>query len=85
MDIERLTKAVEQEYCRLKEVKKREADGEVKVRKLAGFCVSRSGIIFEDLHVFIPAGELNCHIYSELHTVHRFAAFPRLKTENVSD
>jgi hypothetical protein len=31
MDIERLTKAVEQEYYRLKEVKKREADDEVKV------------------------------------------------------
>jgi hypothetical protein len=31
MDIERLTTAVEQEYHRLKEVKKREADDEVKV------------------------------------------------------
>ena len=31
MDIERLTRAVEQEYYRLKEVKKREAEGEVKV------------------------------------------------------
>lgn len=31
MDIERLTEAVEQEYYRLKEMKKQEADGEVKV------------------------------------------------------
>jgi hypothetical protein len=31
MDIERLTKAVEQEYYRLKEFKKQEAEEEVKV------------------------------------------------------
>ena len=38
MNIERLTKAVEQEYYRLKEAKKQEADAEVKVVFLNLFC-----------------------------------------------